>query len=80
MKYIADVTKVGGEVSTAGLLKVQPHAEKRKNRSEPVKDFEELRQLALTMLNVGYRELKKEGRDPSHLASAKTWAQCRLEN
>lgn len=78
-KYIFDVSEAGGTVSTSGLLKIQPHVEKRKNRSEPVKDFEDLRILSLKMLNEGYRQLKAVGVDASHLDSAKTWAKHRLE-
>jgi hypothetical protein len=78
-KYVSEVSKAGGEISTSGLLKAQPHAEKRKNRSEPVKDFEELRILALKMINEGYRQLKAVGVDPSHLDAAKSWAKSRIE-
>jgi hypothetical protein len=54
--------------------------EKRKNRPEPVKDFEELRTLAIKMLNASYKEFKSTGNyDNSHLHAAKEWARLTLE-
>jgi hypothetical protein len=55
-----------------------PHAEKRKNRNEPIDDFEEVRKVAIKMLNIGMREMKKTEANHSLLDSAKTWAQCKL--
>jgi hypothetical protein len=78
-KYVEDVTKAGGEISSSGLLKSQPHTEKRKNRSEPVDDFEQLRMLAVEMVDVGYKQLKENGENASHLHAAKTWAKGRLQ-
>lgn len=56
-----------------------PDREKRKNRSTPVKDFEELRTLAVKMLIAGYEELKETGEyDNSHLYAAREWAQLSI--
>ena len=56
-----------------------PDREKRKNRSTPVKDFEELRTLAVKMLIAGYKELKTTGEyDNSHLYAAREWAQLSI--
>ena len=53
-----------------------PEREKRKNRSTPVEDFDELRTLAIKMLIAGYKELKTTGDyDNSHLYAAREWAQ-----
>lgn len=56
----------------------EPHAEKRKNRNEAVDDFEEVRAVAIKMLNVGLREMRKTEANHSLLDSAKTWALYRL--
>jgi hypothetical protein len=56
----------------------KPHAEKRKNRNEPVDDFEEVRAVAIKMLNIGLREMRKTEANHSLLDSAKTWALCKL--
>jgi hypothetical protein len=56
-----------------------PDREKRKNRSTPVKDFDELRTLAVKMLIAGYKELKTTGEyDNSHLYAAREWAQLSI--
>ncbi len=62
----------------AATQPAKPHAEKRKNRNEPVDDFEEVRAVALRMLNIGLREMRKTEPNHSLLDSAKTWALCRL--
>src|SRR2546425_5148442 len=79
-EYITSTSKAGGEITASGLLKVRPHAEKRKNRNEPVDDFEDVRRAALKMLAIGYREMQKTEANHSLLDSAKTWAQCKLED
>lgn len=62
----------------SGIKLLKP--EKRMNRSEPPDSFEVLRKLAKTMLTIGFKELKNQGKtDPSHLDAAKTWAALRLE-
>jgi hypothetical protein len=60
-------------------IAAKPHAEKRKNRNEPVDDFEEVRAVAIKMLNLGLREMKKTEANYSLLDSAKTWALYKLE-
>jgi hypothetical protein len=56
-----------------------PDQERRKNRSTPVNDFEELRRLAVKMLIAGYKELKTTGEyDNSHLYAAREWAQLSI--
>jgi len=78
--YFTRVQKTdNGEITVAGLLRAAPHAEKRKHRSEPPDDFEVLRKIALHALSLGFTELKKTDTDPSHLAAAKDWARCKLE-
>jgi hypothetical protein len=64
-------------MTVAGLSR--PRREKRTNRAEPPDSFEVLRALAKKMLNLGFQELRKTNTEPSHLAAAKTWALCRLE-
>lgn len=54
--------------------------EKRRNRGEPPDSFEDLRKLVKRMLNIGFVQLKTDPKiDPSHLDSAKTWAQIVLD-
>ena len=62
----------------AATQPAKPHAEKRKNRNEPIDDFKEVRKVAIKMLNIGMREMKKTEANHSLLDSAKTWAQCKL--
>jgi hypothetical protein len=54
-------------------------SERRKNRNEPVDDFEEIRACAIKMLNVGLQEMRKTEANHSLLDSAKTWATNRLK-
>jgi hypothetical protein len=77
-EYI-DSVKPTDDISATGLLKAaKPHEEKRKNRDEPVDDFEEVRAVAIKMLNIGLREMRKTEANHSLLDSAKTWALCKL--
>jgi len=76
---------IDGEiVETNGqTLKIwTPAGERRKNRDGPVGDFnEEIRKLALTALNAGFATLRKKKQiSRSHLASAKTWSQSKLQH
>jgi hypothetical protein len=77
--HYIEAVKPKGDISAAGLLNAaKPHVERRKNRNEPVDDFEEVRAVAIKMLNIGLREMRKTEANHSLLDSAKTWAQCKL--
>jgi hypothetical protein len=79
--YVMSMHESDGEITASGLLRAgRPHIEKRKNRNEPVDDFEDVRKAALKMLSLGHVELRKTNANYSLLDSAKTWAQSKLEN
>jgi hypothetical protein len=47
--------------------------EKRKSRSEPLADINELQALARRLIDAGFKTLLEAGEDRSHLWSAKEW-------
>lgn len=55
-----------------------PSDERRKNRDDPVDDFEELRTLAIDMLALGYKGMKND-KPSSHLSTAWDWAKLKLK-
>jgi|SRR5271163_3776780 len=63
-------------LESAGVKRL--HLEKRTNRDEP-DSFEDIRKVALAMLRLGYKEMKKTDIKRGLLDSAKTWARCALE-
>ena len=56
-----------------GLRPWTPDQEKRKNRSEPLNTFDEVKSLAIEIVNAGYLALRAD-RDRGHLWAAKEWA------
>lgn len=67
--------EMDGYLESQGVTRLR--IEKRSNRDTP-DEFEDIRKVALTMLNLGFKNLKQTDIKASLLDSAKKWALSRL--